>query len=126
MLGTDSPPSPQGTSARLQGQALAAVVTDDRGLVCAVSPQLAELGLDVSPERIGRHWTELLPSFRRLPMFPGSGEDDFVVVIEADRSAFRMTRLSAATRATRERSCWCAASSSMPTGWTSLPATWPC
>ena len=94
MLGTDSPPSPQGTSARLPGQALAAVVTDDRGLVCAVSPQLAEMGLDVSRERIGRHWSELLPSFRRLPVSPGSGDDDFVVFLESDRSAFRITRFA--------------------------------
>ena len=93
MQGTDTRPSPQAVVPSVLGDALAAIVTDDRGLVCAVSPQLAELGLDVSPERIGRHWTELLPSFRRLPMSPGSGEDDFVVVIEADRSAFRMTRL---------------------------------
>ena len=93
MLGTDICPAPEATPTGVPGQMLAAIVTDDRGLVCAVSPQLAELGLDVSPERIGRHWTELLPSFRRLPVAPGSGDDDFVVIIEADRSAFRFTRL---------------------------------
>ncbi|MFW6108370.1 MAG: sensor histidine kinase [bacterium] len=92
MLGTQTHPTPQAPPAGLLGRALAAIVTDDRGLVCAVSPQLAELGLDISPERIGRHWTELLPSFRRLPVSATSGDDDFVVLLESDRSAFRITR----------------------------------
>lgn len=92
MLGTETHPSPHAPPAGMLGQALAAIVTDDRGLVCAVSPQLAELGLDISPERIGRHWTELLPSFRRLPVSVTGGDDDFVVLLESDRSAFRITR----------------------------------
>jgi len=70
-----------------------AIVTDDRGLVCAVSAHLDQLGLDTSPERIGRHWTELFPAFRRLPAYPGSGDDDFVVLIESTRTAFRVTRI---------------------------------
>jgi signal transduction histidine kinase len=74
------------------GQVLGIIATDDRGLICSYSSNVNELGLDASPERVGRHWTELFPSFRRLPTHPGSGEDDFVVVIETTRSAFRVTR----------------------------------
>jgi len=94
MLGTDTRPSPQAVPAGVLAQALGAIVTDDKGLVCAVSPGLAELGLDVSGERIGRHWTEIFPSFRRLPYSTGSGDDDFVVITDPERSAYRMTRLA--------------------------------
>ena len=93
MFGTDARSSPQALGTEETGPTLAAIVTDDRGLVCALSSHLAELGLDASPQRIGRHWTELFPSFRRLPAYPGNGDDEFVVIIESTRMAFRVTRL---------------------------------
>jgi len=93
MLGTDAQPCPQATTVcDAAGPVLAAIVTDGRGLVCAMSSHLADLGLDASAGRIGRHWTELLPNFRRLPTHPGSGDDDFVVILESTRVAFRITR----------------------------------
>ena len=96
MLGTDTSPAPHPFAPEagvyVNGPP-AAIVTDHRGLVCALSAHLAELGLDASPERIGRHWTELFPSFRRLPAHPGSDDDDFVVIIESTRTAFRITRV---------------------------------
>jgi signal transduction histidine kinase len=92
MLGTGTRPSLPTIGVEAVGQLLGIIATDDRGLICSYSSNLGELGLDASPERVGRHWTELFPSFRRLPAHPGSGEDDFVVMIEPTRSAFRVTR----------------------------------
>lgn len=100
-MGTDTRPAPQALrssaadeTAEAPSPVPSAIVTDDRGLVCAVSAHLDQLGLDTSPERIGRHWTELFPAFRRLPAYPGSGDDDFVVLVESTRSAFRVTRIA--------------------------------
>jgi len=93
MLGTDTRPAPHHLAPEANDQAPAAIVTDHRGLVGALSGRLDELGLDASPERIGRHWTELFPSFRRLPTRPGSDEDDFVVIIESTRTAFHINRV---------------------------------
>jgi signal transduction histidine kinase len=92
MLGTGTRPSPPADVLEGVGQVLGIITTDERGLVCSYSTGLAELGLDASPERLGRHWTELFPSFRRLPTFPGGEDDDFVVMLEATRQAFRVTR----------------------------------
>ena len=37
-------------------------------------------------------WTELFPNFRRLPVQPGSDEEDFIIIVEATRTAYRVTR----------------------------------
>ncbi|MFP4055289.1 MAG: sensor histidine kinase [Candidatus Brocadiia bacterium] len=92
MLGTGTRPSPRAIGAQWAGPVLGIIAVDDRGLVTRFSAGLGELGLDASPQRLGRHWTELFPSFRRLPM-GGGGEDDFVAVLEDTRQAFRVTQV---------------------------------
>ena len=82
----------------LSPRALGVIVTDDRDLVCGFSAGLAELGLDDSPKRVGRHWTEVFPRFRRLPASIGGSDDDFVVVIESTRQTLRVTRCAAGCR----------------------------
>ena len=80
----------------LSAKALAVIVTNDRDLVCGFSGGLAEWGLDDSPERVGRHWSEMFPRFRRLPAGAGDSDDDSVVVLESTRQALRVTRCPAA------------------------------
>jgi signal transduction histidine kinase len=70
---------------------LAIIVTDDRGLVSSFSSNLPGLGIQGVPERLGRHWTEFFPRYRRVPTHPGDG-DDFIVMLETTRKAFRVTR----------------------------------
>jgi len=93
MLGAGTRPSTPALSTDAVPHAVGIIATDDRGLVTSFSANLADLGLDGAPERLGRHWTELFPRFRRLSSRPGSGDDDIVVVVEATRTAFRVTRI---------------------------------
>jgi signal transduction histidine kinase len=93
MLGTGTRPSAQALGTDAVAHAVGIIATDDRGLVTSFSANLGDLGLDAAPERLGRHWSELLPSFRRLSSRPGSGDDDFVVIVESTRTAFRVTRV---------------------------------
>jgi len=69
--------------------ALGIIITDERGLVCGFSSNIGELGLDADPQRIGRHWSEMFPSFRRVPTTFDS-DDEFIIVVETDRRAFRI------------------------------------
>ena len=71
---------------------LGVITTDDRGLVCSFSSNLRHLGLECSPEQVGRHWTELFPSFRRFPGRSGRGADEFIVMVESTRQALQVTR----------------------------------
>jgi len=89
MLETRPRPVPQSAIPEALGYALGIVVTDDRGLVLSFSSNLEELGLDASRERLGRHWTEIFPSYRRVPT-PGEHDEEFVVMIEHSRRAFRV------------------------------------
>jgi signal transduction histidine kinase len=91
MLGTDSRALPETPELGDAGRVLGIIAIDDRGLVSSFSPGLSELGLEASPGRVGRHWTELLGSFRRIPTYPGSGDSDFVIMMESTRRAFRVT-----------------------------------
>jgi len=91
MLETRPRPVPQLAIPEALGQALGIIVTDGRGLVLSFSSNLEELGLDASRERLGRHWTELFPSYRRVPT-PGEHDEEFVVMIEHSRRAFRIQR----------------------------------
>ena len=91
MLATSGRPTPQGVDPEEAEQDLALIITDERGLVAGFSPNLKELGLEATPDRVGRHWTELFPSYRRVPTRFG-GEDDFIVMLETSRKAFRVER----------------------------------
>jgi len=91
MLGSPTGPVLGGGNSHTATEEIGIIVTDDRGLVASFSSNLAALGLDGAPERLGRHWTELFPSYRRVPMQAGGG-DDFLVMLEMTRKAFRVTR----------------------------------
>jgi len=92
MLDTGTRPSLELVGLEAAGHVLGIIAVDSRGLVCGFSSSLAELGLDAAPERVGRHWSELFPSFRRLPVRPGGSDDEFVVILEATRTALHVTR----------------------------------
>jgi len=68
---------------------LGVIVTDERGLVCGFSSNIGEMGLDAGVERIGRHWSEMFPSFRRVPT-TFHDDQEFIIVVESDRRAFRI------------------------------------
>ena len=91
MLGTRPRPASPLAGLAESGQTMGIIVTDERGLVSSFSSNIEELGFRAAPERIGRHWTELFPSYRRIPTPSGNGED-FVVMLEPSRRAFHVAR----------------------------------
>jgi len=91
MLSTTARPARQEGSPNVGAETFGLIVTDERGLVSCFSSDLEGMGLDVSPERIGRHWSELFPSFRRVPTSAGD-DGDLVVILERSRRAFRVAK----------------------------------